>query len=82
VKWENKLKNNNTDYKVIGILDNDYAGQSQMKKLTKDHGFNQLNDITYNNKKSYLVMLPIPKFRFDSAIYFVNKNFHRIFIYR
>lgn len=71
----NKLKNNNTDYKVIGILDNDYAGQSQMKKLTKDHGFNQLNDITYNNKKSYLVMLPIPKFRFDSAIYFETKTF-------
>ena len=71
----NKLKNNKSDKCLIGILDNDIAGQNQFKKVIKDHSF-KLKDGTYCvNSNNHLITLPIPEFRLKSASYFERKTF-------
>lgn len=71
----NKLKNNKSDKCLIGILDNDIAGQNQFKKVIKDHSF-ELKDETYCvNSNNHLITLPIPECRLKSASYFERKTF-------
>ena len=71
----NKLKNNKSDKCLIGILDNDIAGQNQFKKVIKDHSF-VLKDKTHCvNSNNHLLILPIPQFRLESASYFEKKTF-------
>ncbi|MGG7035935.1 MAG: ATP-dependent nuclease [Flavobacterium sp.] len=71
----NKLKNNKSDKYLIGILDNDYAGQNQFKKVIKDHSFEQIDNIHCRNSNNHLLTLPIPEFRIQSASYFEKKTF-------
>lgn len=71
----NKLKNNKSEKCLIGILDNDFAGQNQFNKVTKDHGFTIKDNIHCFNSHNHLLILPIPKFRIDSASYFEKKTF-------
>ena len=70
----NKLKNT-SNYTIIGILDNDHAGQNQQKKLSNDHRFSKIDNIHFQNNNNHLLMLPIPQFRLDSAHYFEKKTF-------
>lgn len=71
----NKLKNNKSDKCLIGILDNDIAGQKQFNKVIKDHGFSLVNETHCVNSKNHLLTLPIPSFREESAIYFEGRTF-------
>lgn len=71
----NKLKNNKSDKYLIGILDNDYAGQNQFKKVIKDHSFEQIDNTHCRNSNNHLLTLPIPEFRIQSASYFEKKTF-------
>lgn len=71
----NKLKNNKSEKYLIGIVDNDIAGQNQFKKVIKDHGFKKIDEIHCVNSYNNLLILPIPDFRRNSAYYFEHKTF-------
>lgn len=71
----NKLKSNKTKNIIIGILDNDHAGQKQRDKIIKDHNFNKIDETHCVNSKNHLVILPIPDFRKNAAVYFEKKTF-------
>ncbi|GET45964.1 ATP-dependent nuclease [Capnocytophaga felis] len=71
----NKVKSNKTENIIIGILDNDFAGQKQRDKIIKDHNFNKIDDTYCVNSKNHLVILPIPDFRKSAAVYFEKKTF-------
>lgn len=71
----NKVKSNKTKNIIIGILDNDHAGQKQRDKIIKDHNFNKIDETHCVNSKNHLVILPIPDFRKNAAVYFEKKTF-------
>lgn len=71
----NKVKSNKTENIIIGILDNDFAGQKQRDKIIKDHNFNKIDETHCVNSKNHLVILPIPDFRKNAAVYFEKKTF-------
>lgn len=71
----NKVKNNKSDNIIIGILDNDIAGQKQKDKISKDHNFEVVDDIHCKRSNNNIVILPIPIFRIESANYFEKKTF-------
>lgn len=71
----NKVKNNQSDNIIIGILDNDFAGQKQKDKIIKDHNFEIVDHIHCKRGNNNIVILPIPNFRFESANYFEKKTF-------
>ncbi|MDO4783092.1 MAG: AAA family ATPase [Capnocytophaga felis] len=71
----NKVKSNKTKNIIIGILDNDHAGQKQRDKIIKDHNFNKIDDTYCVNSKNHLVILPIPNFRKSAAVYFEKNTF-------
>ncbi|SEH54349.1 Predicted ATP-dependent endonuclease of the OLD family, contains P-loop ATPase and TOPRIM domains [Paenimyroides aquimaris] len=71
----NKVKNNTSKNVIIGILDNDYAGQQQKKKIISDHSFEVVDDTHCKKGNNNIVILPIPQSRIDSAVYFEKKTF-------
>lgn len=71
----NKVKNNKSKNIIIGILDNDTAGQKQKGKIINDHNFKANDEIHCNKENNHIVILPIPKSRLDSAVYFEKKTF-------
>lgn len=71
----NKVKNNKSENVIIGILDNDIAGQKQKDKIIKDHNFEVVDDIHCKRGNNNIVILPIPNSRFESANYFEKKTF-------
>ena len=71
----NKIKNNKTENIIIGILDNDLAGQKQRDSIIRNHNFKEIDDIHCANGNNHLVILPIPEFRKNAAVYFEKKTF-------
>lgn len=71
----NKVRNNKTENVIIGILDNDLAGQKQRNNIIKNHNFTEIDDIHCANGNNHLVILPIPEFRKNAAVYFEKKTF-------
>ncbi len=70
-----KVRNNRTENIVIGILDNDRAGQTPFKNSIKDNGFKNLNNFHCHNKQNHLIILPIPESRLASSDYFEENTF-------
>lgn len=68
------LQNNKLEKQIIGILDNDNEGQKKKQNLENNHSFIEKLEGCYQHRQSYLVMLPIPQFRSDSALYFENNT--------
>ncbi len=70
---------------IIGLLDNDRAGQKQVnvieKNISKPYEIKRISDIhyqKYNGKeelKTHLLLLPIPEFRKEQATFF-ERNLH------
>ena len=71
----NKVKNNKTENIIIGILDNDLAGQKQRDSIIRNHNFKEINDIHCANGNNHLIILPIPNFRKEVAIHFQKNTF-------
>ena len=71
----NKVRNNKTENVIIGILDNDLAGQKQRDNIIKNHNFREIDSTYCVNGNNHLVILPIPEFRKNAAVYFENKTF-------
>ncbi len=69
---DNQSKNNLC---LVGILDNDSAGQTEINKVCDNHNFTSKDKIYYTNQSnnSHLLLLPIPEFRLESADFF-KKN--------
>lgn len=71
----NKVRNNKTENVIIGILDNDLAGQKQRDNIIKNHNFREIDSTYCVNGNNHLVILPIPEFRKNAAVYFEKKTF-------
>lgn len=71
----NKIKNNKTENIIIGILDNDLAGQKQRDSIIRNHNFKEIDDIHCANGNNHLIILPIPNFRKEEARYFQKNTF-------
>lgn len=71
----NKVKNNKTENIIIGILDNDLAGQKQRNSIIRNHNFKEIDDIHCANGNNHLIILPIPNFRKEVARHFQENTF-------
>jgi predicted ATP-dependent endonuclease of OLD family len=71
------LRNNQSKSNLclVGILDNDSAGQKEIEKLRNNHSFTSTDNIHYKNQSnnSHILLLPIPESRLKSAKFF-EKN--------
>jgi len=60
---------------IIGILDNDLAGQKQRNSIIRNHNFKEIDDIHCANGNNHLIILPIPNFRKEVARHFQENTF-------